>query len=85
MTFSVRVPGEAVTLETRGAIAKFAQGLEIRLSPRSGARRNRRAHLAREPAIAAIATPARIAMSATLKIPVRSGPIPTFMKSITLP
>ena len=29
--------------------------------------------------------PSMIAMSATLKIPVRTGPIPTFMKSITIP
>jgi hypothetical protein len=28
--------------------------------------------------------PSMMAMSATLKIPVRSGPIPTFMKSITI-
>ena len=30
-------------------------------------------------------TPSMIAISATLKIPVRSGPIPTFMKSMTVP
>ena len=30
-------------------------------------------------------TPRRIAMSATLKMPVRSGPTPTLRKSMTLP
>ena len=37
------------------------------------------------PASNRTATPTMIATSATLKIPVRNGPMPTFMKSTTLP
>ena len=39
----------------------------------------------RKPSSNRTATPTMIATSATLKIPVRNGPTPTFMKSTTLP